>query len=833
MTLQQFQQPNGSLSMPTDTTLNSRTGMNVDALREDIKQHLHYTLAKDQYSSTDWDHYLSVVLAVMDRLNERWINTQQGYYERKSKRVYYLSMEYLIGRLMDNMLINLGLQDVAAEAMEELGLDYDKVREVEVDAGLGNGGLGRLAACFLDSMATLGVPALGYGIRYDYGIFDQDIEDGWQVEKPDMWLQYGFPWGVVRPKRKYSVKFYGETDVREGEDGRLHFDWINTHNVTALAYDTPIPGYQNEVVNNLRLWKATSDEGFDLKSFNQGEYIDAVRNNLLEENISRVLYPNDKVFKGQELRLKQEYFLVSASLQDAMVRFKKQFEDLRKIPDQMAIQCNDTHPNLAIPELMRMLMDNEGLEWAPAWDIVSKTINYTNHTLMPEALEQWPLSLMSSLLPRHVQIIREIDRRFLNKIEVKGTNKSKRNNMRVISNEMNARIRMGNLGIIGAKKVNGVSELHSNLMKKTIFSDFNEQFPEKFTNVTNGITPRRWLRQCNRSLSDLISDHIGDDWVTNLEKLKEIEKFAGDEEFQSAFKEIKLENKKRLTDYIRKTMGVAVDPNSMFDIQIKRIHEYKRQLMAVMHAITLYNRIKENPKADIQPRTLLFAGKAAPGYKMAKLHIKLINNVAEVVNNDPEVHDKLKVLFLPDYSVTLAEKMIPAANLSEQISTAGMEASGTGNMKFALNGALTIGTLDGANIEIKEQVGEDNIFIFGLTVDDIDEIHADGYNPQKIYEKDEELKQVIDQIHEGFFSPEDSELFHPITNSLLNQGDYFMVLGDYRNYVDKQEVVEQNFQDEFDWNRKAIINVANMGHFSSDRSIRDYCERIWDVEVGN
>jgi len=807
--------------------------MNVDALREDIKQHLHYTLAKDQYSSTDWDHYLSVVLAVMDRLNERWINTQQGYYERKSKRVYYLSMEYLIGRLMDNMLINLGLQDVAAEAMEELGLDYDKVREVEVDAGLGNGGLGRLAACFLDSMATLGVPALGYGIRYDYGIFDQDIEDGWQVEKPDMWLQYGFPWGVVRPKRKYSVKFYGETDVREGEDGRLHFDWINTHNVTALAYDTPIPGYQNEVVNNLRLWKATSDEGFDLKSFNQGEYIDAVRNNLLEENISRVLYPNDKVFKGQELRLKQEYFLVSASLQDAMVRFKKQFEDLRKIPDQMAIQCNDTHPNLAIPELMRMLMDNEGLEWAPAWDIVSKTINYTNHTLMPEALEQWPLSLMSSLLPRHVQIIREIDRRFLNKIEVKGTNKSKRNNMRVISNEMNARIRMGNLGIIGAKKVNGVSELHSNLMKKTIFSDFNEQFPEKFTNVTNGITPRRWLRQCNRSLSDLISDHIGDDWVTNLEKLKEIEKFAGDEEFQSAFKEIKLENKKRLTDYIRKTMGVAVDPNSMFDIQIKRIHEYKRQLMAVMHAITLYNRIKENPKADIQPRTLLFAGKAAPGYKMAKLHIKLINNVAEVVNNDPEVHDKLKVLFLPDYSVTLAEKMIPAANLSEQISTAGMEASGTGNMKFALNGALTIGTLDGANIEIKEQVGEDNIFIFGLTVDDIDEIHADGYNPQKIYEKDEELKQVIDQIHEGFFSPEDSELFHPITNSLLNQGDYFMVLGDYRNYVDKQEVVEQNFQDEFDWNRKAIINVANMGHFSSDRSIRDYCERIWDVEVGN
>jgi len=554
---------------------------------------------------------------------------------------------------------------------------------------------------------------------------------------------------------------------------------------------------------------------------------------LLEENISRVLYPNDKVFKGQELRLKQEYFLVSASLQDAMKRFKKQFDDMRKIPDQMAIQCNDTHPNLAIPELMRMLMDGEGLEWEPAWDIVSRTVNYTNHTLMPEALEQWSLSLMSKLLPRHVQIIREIDRRFLNKIEVKGGSKEKRNNMRVISNEMDARIRMGNLGIIGAKKVNGVSELHSNLMKKTIFSDFNEQFPEKFTNVTNGITPRRWLRQCNRKLADLISDRIGDDWVTNLEELKKIEQFAEDKEFQSSFKEIKLENKKRLADYIRNTMGVKVDPSSMFDIQIKRIHEYKRQLMAIMHAITLYNRLKENPKADIQPRTLLFAGKAAPGYTMAKLHIKLINNVAEIINNDPEVHDKLKVLFLPDYSVSLAEKMIPAANLSEQISTAGMEASGTGNMKFALNGALTIGTLDGANIEIKEQVGDDNIFIFGLTVDDIEEIHADGYNPQKVYENDEELKQVIDQIHEGFFSPEDPELFHPITNALLNQGDYFMVLGDYRNYVDKQEMVEEDYRKEFEWNRRAIINVANMGHFSSDRSIRDYCERIWDVEIAD
>lgn len=817
--------------MPTDPSPNPRTGMDVDSFREDIKQHLHYTLAKDKYSSTEWDHYRSVVLAVMDRLHDRWIKTQQSYYQNRSKRVYYLSMEYLIGRLMDNMLINLGLQDVAADAIEDLGLDYDKVREAEVDAGLGNGGLGRLAACFLDSMATLGVPALGYGIRYDYGIFDQDIENGWQVEKPDLWLEYGYPWGVVRPKKKYSVQFYGETTAEKDNQGRLHFAWIDTHDVTALAYDTPIPGFRNEVVNNLRLWKAESAEGFDLKSFNQGDYIDAVRKNLIEENISRVLYPNDKVFKGQELRLKQEYFLVSASLQDAMNRFKKQFDDFRKIPEQMAIQCNDTHPNLAVPELMRMLMDQEHLEWEPAWDIVTRTINYTNHTLMPEALEKWPLSLMSNLLPRHTQIIREIDRRFLNSIDVKGGDSDKKNRMRVISNEMDSRVRMGNLGIIGAKKVNGVSKLHSDLMKKTIFSDFSDEFPEKFTNVTNGITPRRWLRQCNRDLADLISDRIDSDWVTHLEQLKELEGYAGDEEFQEEFKAIKLQNKKRLASYIKETMGETVNPHSIFDIQVKRIHEYKRQLMALMHAITLYNRIKENPKTDVEPRTLLFAGKAAPGYTMAKLHIKLINSVAEIINNDPDVSQKLKVLFLPDYSVTLAEKMIPAADLSEQISTAGMEASGTGNMKFALNGALTIGTLDGANIEIREQVGEDNIFIFGHTVDEIEEIRNEGYEPREIYESDEELREVIGQIHNGYFSPRDTSLFHPITNALLNEGDYFMVLADYRRYVDKQQEVEKNYRDEFDWNRKAIINVANMGYFSSDRSIRDYCERIWDVDV--
>ncbi|HET6528806.1 MAG TPA: glycogen/starch/alpha-glucan family phosphorylase, partial [Balneolaceae bacterium] len=637
-----------------------RTGMDVDSFREDIKQHLRYTLAKDDFSSTEWDRYRSVVLAVMDRLHDRWITTQQRYYEQRPKRVYYLSMEYLIGRLMDNMLINLGLQDAAAEAMEDLGLDYDEIREAEVDAGLGNGGLGRLAACFLDSMATLGVPALGYGIRFDYGIFEQDIKDGWQIEKPDLWLQYGYPWGVVRPKKKYSVKFYGTVSTGKDGNGRLRFNWIDTHNVNAVAYDTPVPGFQNDVVNNLRLWKAISDEGFDLKSFNQGDYIDAVRNNLMEENISRVLYPNDKVFKGQELRLKQEHFLTSASLQDALGRFKKQFDDFRKIPDQMAIQCNDTHPNLAFPELMRLLLDEEGLRWETAWEIVTQTVNYTNHTLMPEALEKWPLSLISNVLPRHVQIIREIDRRFLNSIEVKSDEKAKKNDMRIISNEMDALVRMGNLGVISANKVNGVSELHSNLMKKTIFRDFYEQFPGKFTNVTNGITPRRWLRQCNRELADLISEKIGEGWITDLEKLRDLESFADDEEFQQKFKAIKQQNKQRLADFIKQKMNVKVDSNSIFDIQIKRIHEYKRQLLAILHAITLYNRLKENPDADIEPRTLIFAGKAAPGYTMAKLHIKLINNVAEVINNDPKINGRLKVVFLPDYSVSLAEKMIPA-----------------------------------------------------------------------------------------------------------------------------------------------------------------------------
>lgn len=811
--------------------IDPRGGMDVDSFREDIKQHLKYTLSKDKYSSTDWDNYRSVVLSVMDRLHDRWINTQQGYYKNDEKRVYYLSMEYLIGRLLDNMLVNLGMQDVAAEAMEDAGLDYDKVRSAEWDAGLGNGGLGRLAACFLDSMATLGIPAIGYGIRYDYGIFYQQIENGFQIEKPDLWLRYGNPWDVVRPKVQYEIPFYGQSKAYNDENGHVRFNWENTHDVLAVAYDTPIPGYKNDVVNNLRLWKASSSSSIDLKSFNQGEYINAVRDTQLNENISRVLYPNDKMFVGQELRLKQEFFLVMASMRDILRRFKKTNDDWRKLPEKVAIQCNDTHPNLAIPELMRVLVDEEGLSWELAWDITVKTMAYTNHTLLPEALEKWPVSLLRNLLPRHLQIIYEINRRFLQEVQAKiGDDRGKISRLSIVGEGENPVVHMASLGIVGSHKINGVAALHSDLIKKHLFRDFNDIFPERFTNKTNGITPRRWLRQCNRELADHITDQIGEGWVTDLDQLKKLEKFADDETFMKKFADIKQNNKQRMADYIEANRGITVNTKSMFDIQIKRIHEYKRQFMLTLYAITQYNRIKANPQGDFVPRTILVAGKAAPGYTMAKSFIKLMNDVGEKINNDPDVGDKLKFIFLENYSVTLAEKMIPSANLSEQISTAGFEASGTGNMKFALNGALTIGTLDGANVEIKEEVGDENIFIFGNDVDEVERLRLEGYNPWDYYNKHDELKTALDQIKNGFFN-EDKDLFKPIFDSLLHKGDYFLVLADYDAYVKKQAEVDELYKDQKAWNRMALLNTARVGKFSSDRTIRDYAEEIWDVEV--
>ena len=806
-----------------------RSGLNKESLREDIKLHLRHTLAKDEHSRTPWDEYRSVVLTLMDRLHDKWITTQQNYHHSGVKRVYYLSMEYLIGRLLDNMVVNLDVQQEVADACADLGLDYDTIREAEWDAGLGNGGLGRLAACFLDSMATMGIPATGYGLRYDYGMFYQKVNNGFQIEKPDLWLRYGNPWDVVRPKIQYPVEFYGHQHMFKKDSGEIEYDWNDTQKVLAVAYDTPIPGYDNNVVNNLRLWKAESDTALDLHSFNQGQYIDAVKDNQLEQNITRVLYPNDKVFVGQELRLKQEYFLVSASMQDILRRFKNQTSDWSKLPEKVAIQCNDTHPNLAVPELMRVLLDEQDMTWDKAWDITTRTIAYTNHTLMPEALEKWPVSLVRNLLPRHLNIIYEINRRFMDSIKVKfGDDKQRQSRMSIVSEGEHPVVHMAHLGIVGSHKVNGVAALHSRLLKESMFRDFDEMYPEKFTNKTNGITPRRWLKQCNPSLAELITKRIGNGWITDLDELKKLNALADDKDFQKEFADIKLANKKHLADYIATKNGVHVDPTSMFDIQIKRIHEYKRQLMAVLHVITLYNRIKENPDLDVVSRTVIFGGKAAPGYAMAKMHIKLISAVGELVNNDPDMAGKLKCVFLENYRVTLAEMMIPAANLSEQISTAGMEASGTGNMKFTLNGALTIGTLDGANVEIKEEVGDENIFIFGLTVEEVDELRRSGYDPTTYYHSNAELKRALDQIRDGFFSPEDKHLFQPIINALLNEGDYFMVLADYEAYVREQEKVEKLYKDEAEWNRKAIINMANVGKFSSDRTIKDYNDEIWN-----
>lgn len=812
-------------------SISPRTGMDAESLAMDIRNHMRYTLAKDEHSDNDWDRYRSLVLTVLDRLHDKWIETQQKYYAKDVKRVYYISMEFLIGRQLDNALLNLGIRDEVQKALEELGFDYNELRDAEWDAGLGNGGLGRLAACFLDSMATMGLPGYGYGIRYDYGIFYQKIIDGFQVESPDMWLRYGNPWDIVRPKLTYPIDFYGEVVTRTDSNGKLHFEWRNTEKVIAVAYDTPVPGYNNDVVNNLRLWKASASKSIDLHVFNQGDYVNAIRDIELQENISRVLYPNDKVFVGMELRLKQEYFLVSATLQDIIRRFKKQYDDFRLLPEKVAIQCNDTHPNLAIPELMRILVDIEGLDWDTSWDITSRTIAYTNHTILPEALEKWPVSLLRTLLPRHLQIIFEINNRFLGQVRTEfGEDVNRIRRMSIIGEGEQPMVQMANLGIVGSHKVNGVSALHTDLLKKTIFKDFHEMWPDKFVNMTNGITQRRWLNQCNPRLASLINDTIGSDWHVDLDSLRQLEPHASKAAFRKKFASVKKANKKLLAAFVKEKYNIDLNLESIFDIQIKRIHEYKRQLMAIFHAITLYNRINANPDAPFTPRTILFGGKAAPGYAMAKLHIKLINDVANVINNDPVVGNKLKVVFMANYSVTLAELMIPAAELSEQISTAGMEASGTGNMKFALNGALTIGTMDGANVEMSEEIGEDNMFIFGLTVDKVAELRRSGYNPSDIYHANAELKLVIDQIRDGYFNPERPDLYHAIIHALMNEGDYFLVLADYADYLRAQTEVERIYADVDTWNKMAILNVARVGKFSSDRTIADYAREIWKVE---
>lgn len=797
----------------------------VEILKRDIIRHIVSSLGNDYVSGDPFRYYHGLALAVRDRLIDLWIRTQRSYYDDQAKRVYYLSLEYLPGKSLLNNLHCLGLMDTAKQALREFSVDFETLCDVEPDAGLGNGGLGRLASCYLDSMATLGVPGYGYGIRYDYGIFHQTIRDGWQVEQPDNWTRYGTPWEFQRGRFLFPVQFYGHVDVTTDGAGREQFHWRGSEYVQAMACDMMVPGYQNGNVINMRLWAARSDQEFNLDFFNTGDYIGAVRNRINDETISKVLYPNDSISQGKELRLKQQYFFVAATMQDILRRFTKKNSDFQKLPERVAIQLNDTHPSIAVPELMRVLVDTHGLPWDKAWDICQKTFAYTNHTVLPEALETWPEELLKRVLPRHLQIIHEINRRFLNDMgELFPGDEERIKRMSIIQDE-GRRVRMANLSIVGSHSVNGVAAMHTDIIKETIFKDFEEAFPGRINNKTNGITPRRWLRQCNPPLAAILDETIGNGWTTDLSMLAKLAPKANNKAFRAKWREAKLENKARLAAYIKREVGVSVPADSLFDVQVKRIHEYKRQLMNALHVMARYRRIKANPSGDHVPRTVIFGGKAAPGYHMAKLIIRLINGIADTVNNDPDMTGKLSVVFLPNYRVSQAELIIPATELSEQISMAGMEASGTGNMKFALNGALTIGTLDGANVEIRDEVGHENIFIFGYTADELNELRK-NYDPKSYVKDDQELSAVLDLFGTGTFSKGDLGLYHPLRDALLHS-DHFFVLADFRAYVDCQDKVDAAYRKRDDWNRMSILNTAGMGHFSSDRSISEYVRDIW------
>jgi glycogen phosphorylase len=816
-------------SSPHGLPSNYHTGTDVDSLIHSFNFHLQFTLAKDQYSATTQDRYHALALAVRDRLVGRWINTQQAYHHRNVKRICYLSLEFLIGRAMGNNVISLLMEDTCREAMHRLGLDWDVLRDVEVDAALGNGGLGRLAACFLDSMATLKLPAIGYGIRYDYGIFKQRIENGYQVEEPDNWLRMGNPWEIPHPEYSYVVQFGGHAEsVRL--NGSTRWRWHDTRPIIGMPYDTPIVGYGSYNVNTLRLWTAGATQDFDFHDFSRGSYVEAVEDKVMAENLTKVLYPSDAIYAGRELRLRQQYFFVSCSVQDIIRRFKADNDDWLSFPDKVAIQMNDTHPAVVVPELMRILIDQEDMDWSKAWELTVNATAYTNHTLLPEALEKWPVSMFERLLPRHLQIIYEINSQFLRKVATRYPGNTERlQRMSLIEEYPEKQVRMANMCVVGSKSTNGVAALHTRLLKERAMPDFAEFFPERFNNKTNGVTPRRWLLKANPGLARIISEVIGDDWITDLDQLRGIEKFAKDATFKRRIRQIKHANKVALADYIRRELGLTISPDSMFDVQIKRIHEYKRQLLLCLYAIVMFNRIKDNPDVDIVPRTFIFAGKAAPGYFIAKLIIKLINQVGGVVNYDPDLKDKLKVVFLPDYRVSVAEKIIPAAELSEQISTAGMEASGTGNMKFAMNGALTIGTLDGANVEIRDEVGDENIFIFGLTAEQVAETRG-HYNPREVYHNDEEIRRAIDLIRTDFFSLNEPGIFRPLVSALLDEGDYYMHLADLPGFIEAQANVDRLYRDENSWTEKAIINIARTGRFSSDRTIAEYAKDIWKVD---
>jgi len=809
---------------------------NAEGMTSDIKNrflnHLEYSLIKDTTTVEAWDIYYALGLTLRDRLIERWLRTQYGYRKRDVKKVYYLSMEFLIGRLLGNSLINLDLYNESYDMLKEMGYSLEDIAELEPDMGLGNGGLGRLAACFMDSLATSAYPGYGYGIRYEFGIFRQEIRKGFQREVPDHWRKNGCPWEIKRPEITYRVRFGGKVKQTEHNgEGRI-YSWVDTEDVMAVAWDVPIPGYKVDNVNNLRLWEANATDEFDFEYFNSGDYVKAVEQKNISENISKVLYPNDNVHLGKVLRLKQEYFFVSATLQDIFYQWKQDHDGFAGFADKICIQLNDTHPALAIPELMRIFIDEERMSFDKAWQICKKVFSYTNHTVLPEALERWSVALFEQLLPRHLTIIYQINELIMKEVSRRYPGDILRmRNISIIEEGLEKNLRMAQLCIHGSHAVNGVAQLHTEILKTRVFADFEDLYPGKIQNKTNGITPRLWLLTCNSLLASLISEHIGTAWTRDLKLLRGLEEYLDDQYFRDSFFEIKEINKKRLSRHIYRVTGIRVRTDSIFDVQIKRLHEYKRQLLNVMATIARYYRIKDDPEADFVPRTVIFAGKAAPGYFLAKRLIKLINNLGDIINKDADVKDRLKVVFLPNYCVSLAEKIIPAADLSEQISTAGYEASGTGNMKFALNGALTMGTLDGANVEMAEEIGTENMFIFGLNAAQVSQIKSSGYNPQSYYQNDPELRRVVDSLMDDTWCKNEPGIFAPIFDSLMSGGDPYLNLADFRAFVDTSARVDELYTERDEWVQKAILNIARVGKFSSDRAIKEYAEEIWNIKA--
>lgn len=820
--------------MPKKTTtvkLNPSADMSVEEIKTLILYHVQYTQAQGTNMASRRDWRKAVSKTVQDLLINRLIATQAAHREAQAKRVYYLSLEYLMGRLLSNNLHNAGVFDKLQQALKELDIPFEELREDEVDMGLGNGGLGRLAACFLDSMATLDLPAVGYGIRYEFGLFRQEFVNGHQIEHPDDWLRFGNVWEIIRPEYAQTIPIYGEVQSVFDDQGRYRPRWINTREVIGVPYDIPIAGYGTDTVNFLRLWESRASEDLDLNAFNEGGYVEAVQQKNISETISKVLYPNDKTENGKELRLVQQYFFVACSLRDILRRYHREYQGWEVFPEKVSIQLNDTHPAVAVPELMRILHDEEGLEWEAAWDLVTRTFAYTNHTLLPEALERWSVPLFAKVLPRHLQIIFEINKRHLKQVEAFWPGDTdKLRDLSLVEEGHVQHLRMAHLSVVASFSVNGVAALHTELLKKYLFRDFHALYPGKLNNKTNGITPRRWLLACNPGLSALIDEKIGGGWARNLDALEKLADFADDADFQKRFMAVKLENKRKLAAIIEEECGVTVDPSALFDVQIKRLHEYKRQHLNLLHILYLYRRLLQDPDFDMQPRVFIFGAKAAPGYELAKTIIRAINCVGRKINMDERVNQKLKVVFLPNYRVSLAARIIPAADLSEQISTAGKEASGTGNMKLSLNGALTIGTLDGANVEIRDCVGEENIFIFGKTVDEVEALWEQGYNPRDIYENNECIRMLLEWIGSDYFTPGEHNALLSLKHSLLDHGDPYLVLADFEAYVEAQHRVDALYRDPAKWARMAILNTARVGMFSSDRTIRQYNEDIWKLK---